>query len=427
MGKIPIETKYFSRELIMEEVQREGLPIKIIKGIATKADVLNDNDRYYTLEECNKFVERAQPKVMTGKILGEVDHPEKGKARLANSAFLYTKIYMDNDLVRYEGDVLPTPAGDLLSKLIRSKVGVGNSTRGFALLDRKVDPKTGKYGNWVKDFDLTGIDFVVDESNEFAGIEYYESKNNDEGGSPMNEQTKTEKVEESSKNKTAECDGSNAMDKKMKMKGKSFLAEEFSLAMLKENFPELITQLHEEFTNTSKENVEESINVRVSKLLQENKEKFRQEIMEDKEIKLGLSVINSVKDMIVPKEETKELVEESKLRNLETELARVTGILQEKLDKEAKEVLIMESLQGYKHKDLLEKRLRAYAKSEEIKVNLDREKSFIDEVFAQATKTEVTESKVNTGNGVVNIDAPKEETPVINFDAARMRKLAGLS
>ena len=277
--------------------------------------------------------------------------------------------------------------------------------------------------------DLSGIDFVIDESNEHAGIEYYESKNNDEGGSLMDEQ-KTEQLEScgKGKDKTAECGSGDMMDKKKVMKGKSFLAEEFSLAMLKENFPEIVTQLQEEFTNTAKTSVEESINERVSKILQESKEKFKQEIMEDKEIKLGISLVNAVKDMVnPPPAETKELVEESRVKVLEAELAEVKGQLQSKLDHEAKETLIMESLQNYKHKDLLEKRLRAYAKSDEIKANLDREKAFIDEVFAQATKVEVTESKAHTGNGIVNVDAPKEETQPLNLDAARMRKLAGLS
>ena len=93
--------------LTEEEVNDPATPsykLLTIRGTASKGGFLNKNRRVYPSTTLNKAVERAQAAIAKGKLLGEVDHPD-GQGSLANTAIKYTKLWMEGDMMLYEGEV----------------------------------------------------------------------------------------------------------------------------------------------------------------------------------------------------------------------------------------------------------------------------------------------------------------------------------
>jgi hypothetical protein len=118
-----------NKDLLLEG--RTGI-IKI-SGRAAKAGTVTGNQTFYPKEVLKKQVKTLQADVAAGKFLGQLDHPAPvgTHGRLSQTAIKYTKLGLDGDYLVFEGDVLPTPAGETLKSLLKSNVTVGISTRGF--------------------------------------------------------------------------------------------------------------------------------------------------------------------------------------------------------------------------------------------------------------------------------------------------------
>jgi len=178
--------------LLEDEQVQEGKIVKpmLIGGVATQGNVLNQNGRYYKTELWKRECERKQDVIKAGKLLGELDHPDDGKSRLAKTAVRYTKLEMNDDYMNFEAEVLGTTNGLELKELLRGKVGVDMSTRGFG--NTKKETVDGVERETVlDDFDLVAIDPVAGHSNLAAEIQYYQE--NKKGGNDMDlEQLKKE-------------------------------------------------------------------------------------------------------------------------------------------------------------------------------------------------------------------------------------------
>ena len=165
--------------LLEDEKIEEGKVVKpmLIGGVATQGNVGNENTRYYRTETWGRQCEVKQEVIKSGKLLGELDHPDDGKSRLEKTSVRYTKLEMDGDYMNFEAAVLETPSGDTLKALLRGGVGVDISTRGFG--STKKETIDGKEWEVVQDdYELAGIDQVVGHSNLSAEIQYYQEKAN---------------------------------------------------------------------------------------------------------------------------------------------------------------------------------------------------------------------------------------------------------
>jgi len=162
-----------------EKTLSEGLDTKKplrIRGVAGKANIINENRRLYSADVYVTCIGKAQNKLQAGKILGEVDHPSAGSAgSLQRCAVKFDKLYMDGDLFKYECIVLPTQNGELLEKLLRSGVGLSNSTRGIGDVELK-RTEDGKEIEIVKNYEIHGIDFVIEGSNPYGRPVAFENK-----------------------------------------------------------------------------------------------------------------------------------------------------------------------------------------------------------------------------------------------------------
>ena len=144
-----------------------------ISGTASRGGIINRNGRLYPTEVLNRAVERAQSALRKGKFVGEVDHPEYGGGRLRRLAMKFTKVWMEGADMKFEADILPTASGEILKTLLISGVGIGMSTRGWGSTIRRTSGDKS-YLEVQDDFELKGIDAVLDESNPHGTISKYE-------------------------------------------------------------------------------------------------------------------------------------------------------------------------------------------------------------------------------------------------------------
>lgn len=153
-----------------QQVVKDGNRVKV-KGIFQRADTPNKNGRVYTRDLWEDILKRDEVKgMLEGRnMLGELDHPDVTETSLKNVSHIVTKLELNskNEVIG-EAEILDTPNGMILQKLIEAGVKVGISSRGYVTDDSKA--KTDKNGNYLvpESFVLKTFDFVVDPSTPGA-------------------------------------------------------------------------------------------------------------------------------------------------------------------------------------------------------------------------------------------------------------------
>ena len=119
--------------------------LKRIKGIVADFKP-NRNGRVYPRELWEKVINSEYVnEMMNSKCLfGESNHPfdDRVEIDLNNVSHAVNKLWIENDTVMAELDLLPTPAGEIISKLIDYGSSIGVSSRGAGSVnsDGSVDP-----------------------------------------------------------------------------------------------------------------------------------------------------------------------------------------------------------------------------------------------------------------------------------------------
>lgn len=173
-----IETTACEWTVLEEEQLSEGKIVKPMRigGIASKGNVSNENDRYYKTSLLERETNRLANDVGTGRMVGELDHPQDGQSRLEKNAIKFTRLHMDGDYLKFEAEVLETIAGKDLKANLKGGVSVDVSTRGFgSTKEEKIDGKI--VGGVIQDdYELVAIDAVSGHSNLDAEIQYFKEK-----------------------------------------------------------------------------------------------------------------------------------------------------------------------------------------------------------------------------------------------------------
>ena len=161
----------------LEELNEDGVPKKFkLKGPFQKADTPNGNKRFYPRAVLESALSSVKESVDTGKMLGELDHPADAKIHLDKVSHIITMLEMrPSGEVYGEAEVLNTPSGRILESLLKSKVKLGISSRGFG---------STKEANGLQevqnDYKLVTFDIVADPSTPGAYPEaVYEEKQPD--------------------------------------------------------------------------------------------------------------------------------------------------------------------------------------------------------------------------------------------------------
>lgn len=141
------------------------------QGVGAKGDIVNGNRRLYPTEVLKRAVQAVQSGLSEGNFTGELEHPETSAGSLDRTAIRYDKVWMDGDLMKFEGVILDVPVGKVLEGLLRGKVKVGMSTRGRGNLKYVSEEESSDNEPYflVEDYQMLGLDAVRVPSNE-AGM-----------------------------------------------------------------------------------------------------------------------------------------------------------------------------------------------------------------------------------------------------------------
>ncbi len=119
-----------------------------ISGVAKEGDKTNLNRRYFSTAVLTAMVAAAQDAVTGGALYGLVQHPdlwwEGPKGLIENVGIRYDRLWMEGQLMRFEGVIVQTAKGRDLQAVVDAGVRVGMSTNvtGSAqyLPAKEVDP-----------------------------------------------------------------------------------------------------------------------------------------------------------------------------------------------------------------------------------------------------------------------------------------------
>ena len=139
---------------------KNGKKKTFLEGIFMQAENKNKNGRIYTREVLTQAVDRfVNEQVITGRAVGELNHPEGPAINLDKVSHRITELKWDGNNVLGKALILDTPMGQIVKGLVEGGVQLGVSSRGMGSLDFKDG------ANYVRDdFMLNTIDIVQDPS-----------------------------------------------------------------------------------------------------------------------------------------------------------------------------------------------------------------------------------------------------------------------
>ena len=142
-----------------------------MKGIIQAAGKPNANNRIYPRQILEREDRRYKELVKDRRALGELDHPDSPIIQLENVSHLVTDTNWDGENLIGEIEVLDTPKGQILGKLVERRIKLGISSRGLGSVRRNNDG----YDIVEEDFNLVCYDMVSNPSTSNAYMHLQES------------------------------------------------------------------------------------------------------------------------------------------------------------------------------------------------------------------------------------------------------------
>ena len=146
--------------------------IVTMKGIIQKAQQPNANNRIYPRPILEREDAKYQELIGERRALGELDHPDSPIVQLENVSHLVTETKWDGDDLLGTVEVLDTPKGQILEKLINRDIKLGISSRGLGSTSRTNEG----YDMVEDDFNLVCYDMVSNPSTSGAYMNLQESR-----------------------------------------------------------------------------------------------------------------------------------------------------------------------------------------------------------------------------------------------------------
>lgn len=142
-----------------------------MQGIIQAAGKPNANNRVYPRQILEREDQKYQELISERRALGELDHPDSPIVQLENVSHLLTQTRWDGDNLIGEIEVLDTPKGKILGKLVERKIKLGISSRGLGSVSRTNEG----YDMVEDDFNLVCYDMVSNPSTSNAYMHLQES------------------------------------------------------------------------------------------------------------------------------------------------------------------------------------------------------------------------------------------------------------
>ena len=102
-----------------------------MSGIIQKAGAPNANNRVYPKPILEREDKKYQELIQDRRALGELDHPDSPIVQLENVSHVVTDTRWDGNDLMGEIEVLDTPKGQILEKLVGRDIKLGISSRGL--------------------------------------------------------------------------------------------------------------------------------------------------------------------------------------------------------------------------------------------------------------------------------------------------------
>jgi len=135
------------------------------RGIFSEAERPNGNKRVYNRPLLEREVKKLQKQIADRRLLGELDHPSDEIVHLGNVSHVITKLNMQGNHVMGEGEVLNTPAGKVLTELLKAGVKLGISSRGTGSVDLDESGSNYLVG---ENYNMITFDMVSEPSSQDA-------------------------------------------------------------------------------------------------------------------------------------------------------------------------------------------------------------------------------------------------------------------
>ena len=143
-----------------------------MSGIIQKAGAPNANNRVYPKPILEREDKKYQELIQDRRALGELDHPDSPIVQLENVSHVVTDTRWDGNDLMGEIEVLDTPKGQILEKLIGRDIKLGISSRGLGSTSRTNEG----YDMVEDDFSLVCYDMVSNPSTSGAYMNLQESR-----------------------------------------------------------------------------------------------------------------------------------------------------------------------------------------------------------------------------------------------------------
>ncbi len=381
------------------EGEDNGLKLLTIKGTASRGDMFNKNKRMYPTKVLKTVAEKSQSSLKKGKMTGQLDHPSffGGAGDLERTAIKFTNLWMEGNDLKFEANVIPTTPGRELAALLKSKVGIGMSTRGYGTLlpFKNKNGKEDKEKLVVQDdYELFGVDAVLNESNQYSKVAHFEHK-----------------------------EGGNTVD-------------ELDLKTLKSDHSELYEEVKSELSADLEKDFDAKVEAAVSEKLDAQKEAIKAEVMDSDEVKGMREFINTVVELSKPhvpgQQEYEETEKQKEIDALTEKLAKAeadkaTAVSESdalKAEKDAHEQkqkvkdYVVDKVKGHRFADQLTKKLSECASAEEVDSKFDEEVAYIESLGT---------IEVPKGTGVTKTSEEDDKTTKLDEQKERERKLAGIN
>ena len=145
--------------------------IVTMRGVIQSAGKPNANNRIYPRPILEREDKKYQELIADRRSLGELDHPDSPIVQLENVSHLVTETKWDGENLLGEIEVLDTPKGQILGKLVDRGIKLGISSRGLGSTSRTNEG----YDVVEDDFNLVCYDMVSNPSTSNAFMNLQES------------------------------------------------------------------------------------------------------------------------------------------------------------------------------------------------------------------------------------------------------------
>jgi hypothetical protein len=166
-----------SETVVVEDINGQKRSVLRLAGRFQYGEKPNSNGRIYDHAILDHAVSEIQEDIKSRRVLGEFDHPADAKIHLDRVSHILTKLWMENNEVLGEIEVLDkTPCGTILKNLVESGVSIGISSRGVGDMETTV-VEGQEYYKVMPGFTFVTFDIVAEPSVQGSFLSVMESRN----------------------------------------------------------------------------------------------------------------------------------------------------------------------------------------------------------------------------------------------------------